>query len=191
MRKYRVVLTAVIAALAAAALLFVASSQEGLEFAGESIGKVDSSGMSISFSVCNPAVVPVFLSGATGEIAGSGDLNATLEIRGRGIGPLSSGTVGATVRFAGPGAMARFVDMVMGNSTSQASGNLTVSERLLGVLPYSYSKTYDGRSLSGMVLGNVRWACKDKPDNAGNMMQRLEVARAQISAANLLYLGGG
>ncbi|MDE1861689.1 MAG: hypothetical protein KGI33_02125 [Thaumarchaeota archaeon] len=175
--------------LVAVLLFFLLHTSEGtLEFAADSIGRVDASGIQVSFLICNPSPMPITLEGARESLDGPKGAYGTLSMPALTVPAVSSATLEGWADFASPAAMKGFIDSILSNRTS-TNATLAVSEKLLGLVPYSF-KSESRQSLAGLFTGSVKWDCKDIPNHGLQIRQRLEVADAQISAAHLLYLGG-
>ena len=189
LKRSIVLLVSAISIAAACIFVVLHHSEKSLEFAGVEIGRVDASGMDVSFLACNPSIVPITVEGVEanlGDISGS---SGSLVIVGNVIPPLAQIPLQGRLDFTDFGAMKTFVDLILNNDTNaDFNATLVVKAKLLGVVPYSYTEDFNSTEFSSLVFGNEKWDCQAKQDNANNIRQQLVLTQARMSTTSLLYL---
>ncbi len=187
-KRSTALIISMILVVAAATFVMLYHSEKRLEFAGLAIGRVDASGMDISFLVCNPSVVPIEIQGLEINLGGSSARYGSIAIEGKTVPTMSQETLEGRMDFADFTSMKSFVDMALNNQTNtDFNATLLVKEKLFGVIPYSYEKNYSPTEFTNLVFGNVQWDCKTKPNHADDIRQQLALAQARMSTASLLY----
>lgn len=173
----------------AAAVTFVIlhHSENSIEFAVESVGQVDPTGMGISLLACNPSVIPITVEGMEADLSGSSGTYGSLLVPGKLIPPLSQETLQGRLDFTDFTAMKTVFDWALNNqSNADFNATVLVKAKLLGVIPYSYEKNYDLPEFSNLIFGKGPTTCQTK-NNVQDIKQQLTLAYARMSVTSLLY----
>ena len=186
LRRYLVIFAVLVTAVAA--LLATYISVRSLEFAGDRIGQMEAEQMGIYIRVCNPSFVPISVESIKANLTGSSGNYGSLEVTGGQVQPLSQGMMQGSLVFADPDLMKAFVNWVINNQTdADFNSTLYVKAKVLGIIPYSYAKSYTLATFSDLLLGNEHMSCQSLENNSGSIRQDLELAQTRISATELLY----
>ncbi len=162
-------------------------SVKDLEFAGGGIGQIEASGIGIYLRICNPSLVPISVEIVNANLTDSYGTYGSLDVKGSSVSPLSQGILQGSLDFTDLNSMTTFVNWVLNNQTNaDFNSTFLVKAKILGIIPYSYEKSYDLPTFSSLVFGNGHLTCQPE-QNYTNIRQQLALAQDRLSTADLLY----
>jgi len=188
MKKWQIVL-AMLALTVIVGSITVYKTQE-LEFAGGGIKQVTTSGLDITVLACNPSPLPQTIDLMQAVLYSQSNNLGTFEVTGTTIPPYSQAEMDGTFTFQDFSSLKNFIGWIVNNQNPEDfQATLLVKTKILGVIPYSYKKSYDLASFEDMFLGSSNWSCqKQGVVQPSDIKQQLSLTQERLNAADLLYL---
>jgi len=160
-----------------------------LQFAVGGINRVTATGIDLTLLSCSPSFVPQSIE----------EIDASLNDKSGNIGSLTVANItpwgsqtkmDATLTFTDFESMKTFVSSILTNANPpDFQAAVLIKTKILGLIPYSYEKSYGFQEFVDFLFGHKGWSCKSKqgPLQDVDIKDQLMSAQSRFSVSELLY----